>query len=106
MVEEGTGTLNGIETTRYAIEIDDNARAAFAALQTDSLVRFVEEVDEEVPADGSQPLNRSGFLDDADSLIIWLADDRIHQISVDSGSSQFTHTFLDLGQDIVVTPPN
>jgi hypothetical protein len=90
VVEEGTGTLNGIETTRYAIEIDDNARAAFAALQTDSLVRFVEEVDEEVPADGSQPLNRSG----------------IHQISVDSGSSQFTHTFLDLGQDIVVTPPN
>lgn len=59
-------------------------------------------VPEEVP-DAAIP--RSGFLDDADSISIWVADDLVYRIAVDMGTDSFTYTFSDFGVDNVVTAP-
>jgi len=48
---------------------------------------------------------RVGFLEDADSITIWIADDLVHQISVNEGATQFTHTFSDFGDDITISAP-
>lgn len=106
VTEGGSETLNGVETTRYEIGIDAAAREALGALPTSVLEWFAQEVDEDVETiDGVETATRSGLLDDADTLELWIADDLIHQISVDSGSTQFTHTFYDFGIDITVALP-
>lgn len=62
---------------------------------------MIDDEGNEVPV----PAGRSGFLEDADALVIWVADDLIHQIEVSTGSTQFTITFYDFGADITITPP-
>jgi hypothetical protein len=60
----------------------------------------------EIVEDGSsaEP-RRFGFLEDATSIDVWVADGLIHQIAVDSGSSHFTCTFHDFDADIAIRPP-
>ena len=59
-----------------------------------------------MPQDGNEEgARRFGFLEDADSIDVWVADGLIHQIAVDSGDNQFTWTFRDFGEDITITAP-
>ena len=108
--EAGTQTIRGVETTLYEITIDDAAAEALAKLSREEMFWFVETTEEEcfVSEDGETVedcVRRGGFLEDADSISIWVADNLVHQIAVDSGSTQFTHTIYDLGEDITVSAP-
>lgn len=107
ITDAGTETLNGVETTRYDIEMDDAAQAALAAVPSANLEWFAQAVDEDVEAGEEGVISdvRSGYLEDADALSIWIADDLVHRIAVTTGSTQFTHTFFDFGADITVSAP-
>ena len=112
VAEEGSDTLHGTETVRYRIQIDENAREALAEVPSQAQRWFIAETSESaevmIDEDGNEvpvTAGRSGFLEDADAITIWVADDLIHQIEVSTGSTQFTFTFFDFGADITVTPP-
>jgi len=108
VTDDGTETINGVETTRYTIGIDDAAHAALAALPEQVLNWYTTESDVEVNLDENDNIlseSRSGFLEDSDTMTIWIADDLIHQISAGVPGEEFTHTFFDFGADITITPP-
>jgi len=113
VTEEGDETLDEITTTRYRIELDEAARAALADVPARAQYWFTAETSESaevvIDDEGNEvPVSagRSGFLEDADAIAIWVADDLIHQIEVSTGSNQFTVTFFDFGADITITPPS
>ncbi len=111
VTDRGQQTVRGTETTLYEVVIDDEAAAALSELSREETFWFVETTQEEctVVEEGGETIEscerRSGFLEDAESISIWVADDLVHQIAVDSGSVQFTHTIYDLGADITITAP-
>lgn len=107
VTDEGVEVINGVETTRYVVQIDTPAHDALAAIPAGNLIWFTEETEEEISVeeDGEVDAFRSGFLEDADSLTIWIANDLIHQISVEDGSSQFTHSYYDFNADIEIVVP-
>lgn len=106
VTDHGIEIINGAETTRYVVQIDANAHDALADVPSVNLIWFTEETEEDISVtDGQTETFRSGFLEDADTLTIWIADDLIHRISVDSGSTQFTHTYYDFNADITIALP-
>lgn len=107
VTESGTERLGDIDATRYVVEIDDGASAALAAVPTRYLNWFTEET-EEVAAtpEGEVTESRSGILDEADVITIWIADDLIHRISVDSPDVKFTHTYYDFNAPIDISLPS
>ncbi len=112
VTDEGQEVLNGTATTRYRIELDDASRAALSEVPPRAQFWFTAETSESaevmVDDEGNEvtgPTERSGFLEDADAITIWVADELIHQIEVSTGSNQFVFTFFDFGADITITPP-
>ncbi len=103
----GEEALDGVVTTRYVIRIDGAAQEALAAVPPTSQYWFIGNVSEEVVEDESdREPRRFGFLEDAESIDVWVADGLIHRIAVESGLSPFTWTFSDFGEDITITPPS
>ena len=112
VTDAGSETLDDVETTRYRIQLDDASRSALADVPSSAQYWFTAETSESaevlIDEDGNEvPVSagRTGFLEDAEAIVIWVADDLVHQIEVSTGSTQFTFTFSDFGADITVTPP-
>lgn len=106
--DEGSETIRGTETTRYRIELDQPAREALAEVPSQSQYWFIAEGEEDAEFDESGtevPGQRYGFLEDAEVITIWVADELIHQIEVSTETTTFAFTFFDFGADITVTPP-
>lgn len=108
VVNAGTDDVEGVETVHYVIELDDASRAALLDVPTSSQWWFVGDVDEEVNAqlgDEEGQARRSGFLEDADTIDVWVANDLVHRISVTDSVGTFTYTFYDFGGDVVIEAP-
>lgn len=104
VTDRGTEDIRGVSATRYEIAIDDTARDALGGVPPEAQYWFVSNVEEEVSAgdDGEPVSRRSGFLEDAGQIDVWVADGLVHRISVDG---DFTLTFYDFGADITITAP-
>lgn len=105
----GSGSVEGVEVSRYSIEIDDAARSALASVPRSSYQWFVGGAQVEIVEDADGQIlstTRSGFLEDAKEIEVWVADGLIHRISSDNGDESFTYTYYDFGADITITPPN
>lgn len=106
--EFGDGNVRGQATTRYVVTLDDAARQALADVPAASQQWFTASTTENTTfgADGTvTESSRSGFLEDADSMSIWVADELIRRIQVDTGEYTFDFTYFDFGIDNVVTAP-
>lgn len=105
--DDGEEAVNGIMTQRYSIAVDAASQAALAALPESAQFWFTGEVDEDIDAVTGETdvVSRSGYLDNAQTIEVWIADDLVHRIRADFGDQSTTHTFSDFGADITIEPP-
>jgi hypothetical protein len=107
VTEEAPDEVRGVPTTRYVLELDDEARADIGNLPDDVLAWFaifVSSTTEDATGEVTDQVSYSE-IERADELVVWTADDLVHQITVTSDSGVSTMTFSDLGDDITVDPP-
>ena len=103
---QSSDDVRGTPTTRYVIDLDDRVRADISELPANVLAWFVMYHSETTEEDGVITDQDSYYSTErADQLVVWVANDLVHQIEVVSEGGSTRYTFFDIGEDITISPP-